>query len=108
MDLTPGDVMTFTVKRVPDKDAARKTIRRLMRMQPEIQKGLEQLSKRRKREDINARQRAGRVFLHRPRTTKLTHVGAGESFTVRVTPQIMPDIRSVASYLDARAASEGE
>ncbi len=70
-----------------------------MRMQPKIQTGLKKLSIRRQR-DINwEKQRGGRMWVSRVRATKLAHVGAGESFTIIVTPQIIPDIRSVEKFL---------
>jgi len=98
-ELTPGSEVTFTIAKVPARPAQQKTIRRLMRMQPRIQTGLRRLSIRRQR-DVNVpKQRGGRTWVNRARTTKLTHVGEGESFTITVTPQIIPDIRSVEAFL---------
>lgn len=104
MDIAPGQTMTFTVKRVPDRVASRKTIRRLMRMQPHIQKGLRQLAKRRARIDNRDTNRGGRIWVDRAKTTKLTHVAPGETFTLRITPQIIPDIQSVADCLEMSKA----
>ncbi len=104
MDIAPGQTVTFTVKRVPDREASRKTIRRLMRMQPHIQKGLRQLARRRATTDNRDTNRGGRIWVDRAKTTKLTYVKAGESFTLRITPQIIPDLKSVADCLDAAKA----
>lgn len=104
MDIAPGQTITFTVTRVPARIASRKTIRRLMRMQPHIQKGLRQLAKRRATVDNRDTARGGRIWIDRAKTTKLTYVKKGETFTLRVTPQIIPDIQSVADCLDAQKA----
>jgi hypothetical protein len=92
MDLAPSTTVTFTITSLPKNEAGRKTLNRLMKMQPKIQKGLAMLSLRR-RQKIN-----------RKRPTQLTRVEVGETFTLRVSPHIIPDIKSVAAYLDMKAA----
>lgn len=99
--LTPGSDVTFTISRTPQTPTARKTIQRLMRMQPHIQKGLKQLARQRKLHDNRTYIRAGVEWTDRKKTTKLTRVEAGEQFTIRVTPQIMGDLKSVDQYLEA-------
>ncbi|MBX3374555.1 MAG: hypothetical protein KF817_12055 [Phycisphaeraceae bacterium] len=100
--LLPGKTVTFTVSCPPRTPAAQKTLQRLMRMQPKIQRGLSRLRKLRDTRN-DPRQRAGRVWIVRVQTTKLTRVEPGESFTLRLTPQILPDIRSVADHLEMKA-----
>ena len=102
--IAPQETVTFTVTKVPPGAAQRKTIQRLMRMQPHIQRGLKKLAQRRRRHDNVAYIRAGNVWINRARTTKLTRVEAGETFTLTITPQIIPDITSVQAYLKAKAA----
>lgn len=102
--LAPSKTLTFTVKTEPRRDAERKTIRRLMRMQRHIQRGLEKLSRQRRQKDNETTIRAGVEWVNRARATKLTRVEVGGSFTITVTPQIIPDIRSVEKYLDIAAA----
>ncbi len=96
---------TFTVERLPRNEAGRKTLRRLMRMQPHIQKGLRKLAKRRQQTDNRTVTRAGVDWVIRVPTTKLTYVREGESFTLDVTPQIAPDLRSVEPYLKVESAN---
>ena len=103
--VAPQNNLTFTVKATPQRPAARKTIRRLMRMQPEIQRRLTDLARQRRQHDNKPGIRAGVEWIDRKRTTKITHVIPGEEFTLRITPQIMNDIKSVSEFLDARAAS---
>ena len=105
LDLVPGQNVTFTVTRAPHREAQRKTIQRLMRMQGHIQRGLQKLAVRRRQKDNRPYRRAGKTWVDRARTTKLTKVAPGESFTLRLTPQIIPDIRSVEKFLEMKAAS---
>lgn len=102
--IAPLKTVTFTVKTAPRREAERKTIRRLMRMQPHIQRGLDKLATRRRQTDNQTYIRAGVEWVNRAKTTKLTRVAEGESFTLMVTPQIIPDIRSVEKFLDVKAA----
>ncbi len=105
MDLSPNTDMTFTISREPRTPAARKTIERLMWMQPEVQKDLRKLARQRKQKDIRPTIRAGRVWFDRPRATRTARAEVGAAFTIRVTPQIVNDLQSVASYLEASPAS---
>jgi hypothetical protein len=73
-------------------------------MQPNIQKGLRMLSRQRRQKDNVTYIRAGVEWVSRKRTTKLTRVNPGETFTLTLTPQIMPDLKSVESYLEASAS----
>lgn len=102
--IEPRSTMTFTVTSVPKAARARKTIMRLMRMQPDVQKGLARLAARREREDNREQQRGGRIWTSRAKVTKLVRVAVGESFTLKVTPQIVPDLRSVERHLEAKIA----
>ena len=104
MELTPLKSYTFTIDKVPNRTASKKTLQRLMRMQPEIQKGLSRLAKRRRQIDNKPGIRAGVIWVNRAKTTKLTQVKPGESFTLKVTPQIMPDLNSVEKYVSVAEA----
>ena len=102
--LVPTKTVTFTITSVPQRNAQIKTIQRLMRMQPHIQGGLKHLANRRRLTDNVMTSRAGRPWVVRKRVTKLTPVKQGETFTLTLTPQIIPDIASVEKFLDAKAA----
>ena len=102
-DLTANATVTCTVTSMPKNESATKTIRRLMRMQPEIQKDLSMLARRRAKTDNIPTRRAGRVWVNRKRPTALTRVAVGESFTLFISPQVLPDIKSVEKYLDVKA-----
>lgn len=104
MDLAPCSTVTFTITSMPKNERGIKTLRRLMRMQPEVQKGLSMLARRRRQTDNRPTTRAGRIWIDRKRPTQLVKVLVGESFTLRITPQIIGDLKSVEKYLDAKAA----
>ena len=104
MDLAPSSTVTFTITSLPKNERGRKTLNRLMKMQPEVQKGLSMLARRRRQKDNIPTKRAGRIWINRKKPTALTRVEIGESLTLRVTPQIIPDIKSVAAYLEMKAA----
>lgn len=103
--ITPNTEMTFTVTTYPKRPAARKTIERLIWMQPECKRDLSMLQKRRKQKDINYTIRAGRVWLDRPRATRTVRCEKGASFTVHVTPHIVNDLKSVSKYLEVAPTS---
>ncbi len=101
--IAPQKTVQFTITKVPRRAAERKTIDRLMRMQPAIQGGLRKLAQRRRRQDNVRYIRAGVEWISRARVTRLTRVEEGETFTLTITPQIIPDLNSVQTYLKARA-----
>ena len=103
-ELTPTTTVTFTVTSVPKNQRATKTLRRLMNMQPEIQKGLSKLAHKRAKYDNVPTRRAGRIWMSRVSPTRLTRVDVGESFTLQLSPQIIPDLKSVEKYLDSKTA----
>jgi hypothetical protein len=102
--IAPQKTVTFTITKAPRRPADQKTIQRLMRMQPHIQRGLASLARRRRQHDNIETTRAGRPWVNRKRTTKLTRVLPGEQFTLMITPQVIPDLRSVERFLEAKPA----
>jgi hypothetical protein len=102
--IAPLKTVTFTITTLPRREQDRKTIQRLMRMQPHIQLGLRKLARRRRQHDNVTYQRAGGMWTHRAKATRLAKVEPGESFTLTITPQIIPDLRAVEKFLDAKPA----
>ena len=97
--IAPLKTVTFTVTKVPSRPDALQTIERLMRMQPEAQRQLKRRAMRRRQHDNELTRRGGRIWVNRARAVKLTLVAAGETFTLTLTPQIIPDVRSVQRFL---------
>ena len=98
--IVPNTEMTFTIAAEPKRPAARKTLERLMWMQPQAKKDLSMLQRRRKQKDVKYTIRAGRVWFDRPRATRTVRCEKGASFTLNVTPQIVNDLKSVSKFLD--------
>ena len=96
---------TFTIERMPRSESKRKTLARLMRMQPAVKKSLRMLAQRRKREDNEQHQRGGRMWTARVKATMVVSPERGASFTLFVTPQILPDLHSVESCLKVSRAN---
>jgi len=102
--ITPNTDVTFTITSTPTRPAVRKTIERLMWMQPQCRKDLAMLQRRRKQKDIRPTIRAGRIWFDRPRATRTARAERGASFTLHITPHIVNDLKSVAKYLEAKSA----
>ena len=102
--LTPSTTVTFTVTKLPRQESKRKTLVRLMQMQPEIKKGLKALQKKRKQKDNITYVRAGVPWVNRKKAGDLVWLEVGASFTLTVTPQIVNDLKSIEPYVDAKAA----
>lgn len=103
--LSSNKILKFEIVKMPTRESQRKTLERLMRMQPEVAKGLRRLALRRKKEDNVGNQRGGRTWISRVKASKLVNVARGESFTLHVTPQILPDLKSVEKYLNITSAN---
>ncbi|MBX3354837.1 MAG: hypothetical protein KF724_03965 [Phycisphaeraceae bacterium] len=97
-ELAPSSTVTFTIKALPRTERQRKTLQRLMRLQPKVQRTLSRLAHVRRRETPWT-QRGGRLFARRKTPTKVVVPTVGASFTLRITPQIVADVRSVERYL---------
>jgi len=97
--IAPLETLTFTVAKVPRRPAQVKTIERLMKLEPERQRLLRHLQRRRRVSDNVVSIRAGRKWINRVRATKVARAHLGETFTITVTPQVIPDLRSVEKFL---------
>ncbi len=97
--LTAGTTVTISVKKVPLEPRHRKTIERLMRLQPAVQRTLTRVARRRGR-DNPLNQRGGRMWVSRIPATRCVGAELGAKFTLRVTPKIIPDVLAVQRFLE--------
>lgn len=100
-ELAPSRTVTFTIKALPRTERQRKTLQRLMRLQPDVQRTLTRLATVRRRETPWT-QRGGRLFARRKTPTKVVVPSVGATFKLRLTPQIIPDVKSVERYLTSK------
>ena len=70
-----------------------------------VRKTLKALQKQRRQKDNNTYIRAGVWWTDRAKATRPAKPEVGAEFTLQITPQIIPDIRSVEQFLDASPAS---
>ena len=97
--IAPLKTVTFTVTKVPRKPSQRETIQRLMRMQRDVQRSLKKLARRRRQHDNVPSRHGGKIWIIRAKATRVTTVETGATFTLTLTPQIIPDVKSVAGFL---------
>ncbi|MCH2136661.1 MAG: hypothetical protein MK101_08765 [Phycisphaerales bacterium] len=100
--ITPNTDMTFVVATMPTRSAPVKTIERLMGMHTDAQRARQKVARQRALKDNVKYIRAGRPWVNRARATKVVRCVPGAEFSIRVTPQIMGDLKSVERYLEAR------
>jgi hypothetical protein len=101
-DIAPNTDMTFVVSSMPTRPAPVKTIERLMGMNAVAQRGRQKVARQRAQTDNVTYVRAGRRWTNRARVTKVVRCEAGAEFSLRITPQILNDLKSVEQYLTAK------
>jgi hypothetical protein len=101
MTITPGSTVTITLNQVPAEPKYRKTLQRLMRMQFSVQRVLTRIATARGRDNV-VQQRGGRMWTARMKATKVVNLSKGASFSLFVTPQIVPDIKSVSKFVTVK------
>ncbi len=99
-DLQPGSKVTFTVLKLPAALSLKKTIFRLMRQEPRIQRVLDKLAKGRAKGGNRLKQRGGRMWNSRKVASRVVTLKPGATFTLVYTPHIAPDLKSVEKYLE--------
>ncbi|MEQ9096420.1 MAG: hypothetical protein RIE32_09165 [Phycisphaerales bacterium] len=99
----PGEKVSCTITGLPRSEAGKKTIGRLMKLDPQIQRGLRKAQTRR-RQNMKVYVRGGRDWYAREKCGKGGQVRVGESFTIPYAPQVADDIKSVEKYLKLETA----
>lgn len=102
--LAPTSTVHFTVKAIPAEARRKQTILRLMRMNAGVQGALNRLKRERLRSGNRRTARAGRIWLAREECSRVVNLEKGATFTLRMTPQVLADVKSVEKYLDAKVA----
>ena len=102
--LAPTSTVHFTVKAIPAEARRKQTILRLMRMNAGVQGALNRLKRERLCSGNRRTARAGRIWLAREECSRVVNLEKGATFTLRMTPQVMADVKSVEKFLDAKAA----
>ncbi|HCT46732.1 MAG: hypothetical protein CMJ35_11185 [Phycisphaerae bacterium] len=101
--LQAGDSVKCTISKVPNNHGSRATITRLMRRDPEIKRGLAR-AQRMRRQRMHAYIRGGRMWYSREKAAQIAICEQGNSWSMRFTHDIAPDIASVEQYLSIEKA----
>ena len=97
--LNAGDTITCTITKVPANKAARDTIVRLMRRDPDTKRGLAR-AQRMRRQRMHAYIRGGRMWYSRERAAKIAQCENGNSWKMDYTHDIRPELSSIESYIE--------
>ncbi len=99
----PGQEIRVTITEQPRRSAQRKTLRRLMGINPEMKKALTKAQEHRRR-TLPSHMRGGRMWAVRPRASLITRAEKGASWTMPFFPQVAPDLESVSGLVRVEAA----
>jgi len=99
----PGQSIKCTVTKAPRSAAPVDTIERLMRMTPELKRGLKK-AQRRRRQDMVVYNRGNRDWYKREICGKFVQCKTGASWVMPYSHQIAPDLESVKAYLSVQSA----
>lgn len=100
--LKPGQTVRCTIVAHPRTHDATSTILRLMRLDPDIKRGLKQAQTRRMNRLI-VRSRGGRPWAVREKSSMLAKAEAGQSWTMTWVPHVAPEFRSVEKLVKVEA-----
>lgn len=96
--LAPGQVITCTVLAMPRAQGKIDTMLRLMRRDPAARRGLRRAQMLRQRR-MHTYIRGNRLYHDREKAARIVRVEVGRSWSFTYTPDIRPDLASVAAYL---------
>jgi len=97
MDITPGSCIAVEITAVPRSQAARKTLLRLLRKDPDIAR--HQRHQKAKRPSVRSWRRGGRMWHHRMRSKLPVDVAPGQRVALRATVDVIRDLASVSEYV---------
>lgn len=101
--LKPGQTIRCTITKNIRTDRARSTVLRLMRLDPDIKRGLKHAQRRREKRLV-VRSRGGRPWAVHEKAAKLAQANAGDSWTMTWIPHVAPDFKSVEEYVSIETA----
>ena len=101
--LKPGQMVRCTVTKAPRTADAIQTIERLMRLDPKAKRGLKR-GQRRRRQNMVIYNRGNRDWVKREHPGRVVGVSTGAEWTFDFSPQLAPDLRSVAAFVSVNPA----
>ena len=101
VDVQPGQWVNVKVTAAPRTEAARKTMRRLFRKDPEI---VQERKRLRKARPVRRHQRGGRLWADRPTQLVIEKTDPGTKYKLFASVDVIRDLRSVDKYVEVSPA----
>ena len=102
MDIALGSQITIEVTANPKREAARKTLVKLLSKDPAIVKFRQRMQE--KRPSHQQWQRGGRMWNHRMKTMPSVKIEKGAKHTIRATYDVVRELQSVNDYVSVTPA----
>lgn len=100
-DIQPGQWVNVKITGEPRSEAARKTMIRLFRMDPEVMRERRRFVRSR---PVQWARRGGRLWGNRPPKLQAVHTTTGASYRIFASVDILRDLRSIARYVNITSA----
>ncbi len=100
IDIKSGAQVTLTVSKSITRAGARKTLERLFLMDKSVSKPIEERASNFKEQP---KRRGGCIWTKRPNKLH-PELARGASATIKATPQIIRDLKSVEAFVDVKSA----
>lgn len=100
--LKPGQTITLTVSKAPRTPSAISTVERLMRRDLDSRRGLRR-AQRLRRQNMVVYNRGNRDWYKRERCGKIVRPVMGATWTMKWTPDLAPEFKTVEKYLSVSA-----
>jgi hypothetical protein len=98
-----GDTIECTITRTPSHTHELKTLRRLMRRDPDNARALRGSQHARRRHKV-VKIRAGRPWHSREKCGKIVRVEPGSSWKMKLIPQLKDELKAVEQFIDVKKA----
>jgi hypothetical protein len=102
MDIDPGSMVAVELTRPPTNAAARKTLARLLRKDPQVAR--RERWKARHRPSWQTWRRGGRLWHHQMTSTPGVDFSPGSRYTIRASVDVIRDLASVESFVKVAPA----
>ena len=101
--LKPGQTITLTISKAPRTPSAISTVERLMRRDLDSRRGLRR-AQRLRRQNMVVYNRGNRDWYKREICGKLVNAKTGATWTMTYSLQILPELKSLTSYVAVKSA----
>lgn len=98
MDIQPGSIVKVAITALPTSAAAEKTLIRLCRKDPQVER--HHRRQQAKRPSWERWRRGGKMWHHQMKTEPAVRVAPGAAYTIRATVDVLRDLQTVARFVD--------